>query len=56
MSSTSQIHSKGQQVGTEAVHLETLQEEDMISKNASEGGVKPAHLGIPGVKLVMVNK
>ena len=45
---------KGYQVVGEPIHLDTLQEEDVIPKKGGEGGVKPAHPGIPSIKEVEV--
>ena len=45
---------KGYQVVGEPIHLDTLQEEDVIPKKRGEGGVKPAHPGIPSIKEVEV--
>ena len=44
------------QVGVEPIHLEALQEEDIISKERGKGGVEPAHPGVPNIELVVVLK
>ena len=47
---------KGHQVGAEAIRLETLWEEDVVSKEGGKGGVKPNHSGVLSIKLVVVYK
>ena len=47
---------KGHQVGAEPIHLETLQEEDIIPKEGGKGGIQPAHPGVRSIDMVVVYK